>query len=506
VANGLQTEGPARWKYDLFVDGEWRPGKSGTTYDLFDPASEALFGSVALGDVADAEAAIAAARHAFDEGPWPQMSLAERSAFVQKALDYITARQSELLEMEVAECGSPVRTAAGLHVGYGLMIGQALIGAAPRLALERPLPFNQMPFSASTVVREPIGVCSAITPFNFPLLLAIYKVFPALLLGNTMVLKPNPATPLSAGMLAEAFAEAALPAGVFNFVTGDADAGTTLASHPAVDKVAFTGSTAVGRTILQSAAGTMKRVTLELGGKSPSLLCDDADLDLAVDGILFGVYLYAGQCCEAGSRVLVPRGMEAEVVERLETRVGQLRLGDTRDEATDVGPVLSHQALERIERKVDDAVAAGAELVCGGRRADLGRGHYYQPTILRNVELRLDIAREEVFGPVLVVLPYGSLDEAVRMANDSDYGLAATIWSRNLPQAYTLARKIRAGTVWINDHHMVRPDAPFGGFGQSGLGREIGEEGFYEYTESKHIHVGLEPNPFWSMLLPSGKG
>lgn len=493
------------WKYDLFIDGAWRPARAAQRSSVVDPATEEVVGDVAFGDTEDASDAISAARRAFDQGPWPTMTVPERAQALEPALKYLLEHEETLLAMEVAECGSPIKTATFLHVGFGLAHAEHFLRSAAKIELERPLAFNSPPFSTSVVRREPIGVVSAIAPFNFPFLLMVWKAFPALLMGNTVVAKPNPATPLSAMLLAEALEHAGLPRGVFNLVTGDAPVGSVMASSPEVDKVSFTGSTAVGRSILAAGAQTIKRVTLELGGKSPSIILPDADLDLAVDGILFGIYFYAGQCCEAGSRVFVPRNMQKSLIERLTVRAAQIRMGDTRDWATDMGPVISRAQVTRLEGIVQQAKDAGAVVACGGKRADFDRGYYFQPTILANVENDMVVARDELFGPVVSVIAYDDVDDAVRMANETIYGLAATIWGSDLQDAYEIAKRVRAGTVWINDHHMIRPDAPFGGFRQSGLGRELGDEGFHDFTETKHVYVSLDQrrdSRFWSMLLP----
>jgi acyl-CoA reductase-like NAD-dependent aldehyde dehydrogenase len=338
-------------------------------------------------------------------------------------------------------------------------------------------------------------VCAAIVPWNFPLVLGLWKIGPALAAGTSIVVKPDEKTPLSLLRLAEVAFEEGVPAGVFSVVTGDGpEVGARLASHPDVDKVAFTGSTAVGREIMRLASGTVKKVSLELGGKGPVLLLDDADLDVAVDGILFGCMLYSGQMCESGTRLLVPCELHDEVVARLVERAGTIKLGDPLDYDTDMGPVVSARQQQRVLGMLERAREAGAVFAVGGGAAKVDGfegGFWIQPTIVTNVTNDMEIAREEVFGPVLSVLTYDSVDEAVAIANDSHYGLSAGVWSGDWERAGDVAKKLRAGTVWINNWHQVDPALPFGGYKQSGLGREIGLDALNEYTEVKHVHLDL---------------
>ncbi|MBI2703567.1 hypothetical protein A9W98_19525 [Mycobacterium gordonae] len=495
-----------RWRFDQYINGTWRPALSGKRREVIDPATASIVGDVADGAIADVEAAVACARTAFDEGRWAGLDVRSRVRALQPAVDYLMENQDTLLQMEVAECGSPIKTASALHVGFALAHSQYFLDVAPSLRLEQPLGFHSPPFSVSHVVREPEGVVAAITPFNFPFLLAVWKVIPALLMGNSVVLKPNPRTPLSAMLLAEALSRTDLPPGQFNVVTGDVEVGQYLVESPLVDHVTFTGSTGVGRSVAAGAAQTLKNVTLELGGKSPSVILPDADFDLVVDGVLFGVNFYAGQCCEAGSRVFVPRGRQDELIDRLVRRAATIRLGDTRNPETDLGPVISAEKAAELERLVNDAAVAGATVACGGRRAEIGGGYFFQPTVVHNLTNDTSMARQELFGPVLSVIGYDSVDEAVRLANDTIYGLAATVWSTSMVNAYDISRRLRAGTVWINDHHQLRPDAPFGGYRQSGIGRELGEEGFFDFTETKHVYMSLtndRQSRFWSLALPA---
>jgi acyl-CoA reductase-like NAD-dependent aldehyde dehydrogenase len=347
----------------------------------------------------------------------------------------------------------------------------------------------------SYVRREPIGVCAAITPWNFPLLLSMWKFAPALAAGNSVVVKPDEKTPLTMLRFAQIAEECGLPSGVLNVVTGEGETvGAHIASHRDVDKVAFTGSTAVGREIMRLGADTVKRVTLELGGKSPVVVLDDADIDIAVDGALFSCFLYSGQVCESGTRLLLPDSIHDEFVARLVARAKQITIGDPTDFDTDMGPVVSAEQRDRILRYIEVGKQEGATVAFGGgvpQGDGFEKGYWVEPTILVDVTNDMRIAQEEVFGPVLAVIRYADDDDAVRIANDTEYGLAAAVWSTDNERALDVARRIRAGTVWINDHHMISCEAPFGGYKQSGVGRELGPHALDAYTETKHIHLDL---------------
>lgn len=493
-----------RWRFGQYIEGRWREAIEAEV--LRSPATERPFAEVAVGTEADIDDAVLAARRAFDEGPWSRMSVDERVRRLEPLVSILTDAEDELVDMEVAELGAARRTATMLHVGTALSHLEGLLDVAKRLVVEeaRPLPAAR-PYGVSTVLREPIGVCAAVTPFNFPLLLHLWKVVPALVMGNTVVAKPASNTPLSTLAFADALETCDLPPGVFNVVTVPGKTAGHLVAHSAVDKVSFTGSTPVGREIYAAASATIKRVSMELGGKSPSIVLDDADLNVAIDGVLFGVFFFAGQCCEAGTRLLVPKAMQDEVIERLVRRCQALKVGDPDSWDTDVGPVISAEQRDRIEGFLTRAADDGATIACGGKRpAQHDVGYYLEPAVVADVRPEMEIAREEVFGPVLSVMAYDDIDDAIRIANDTDFGLAATVWSEDLEAANAVARRVRAGTVWINDHHMLRPDVPFGGYKQSGLGRELGPEGFYLYSETKHIWMSLERSldyKFYSVLL-----
>jgi acyl-CoA reductase-like NAD-dependent aldehyde dehydrogenase len=367
---------------------------------------------------------------------------------------------------------------------------------AAKYEFEREVPTSPYPtLSVNRIRREPLGVCAAIVPWNFPLVLGIWKVGPALAAGNSVVVKTDEKTPLSLLKLAEIAHEEGVPDGVFSVVTGDgAEVGGRLASHPDVDKVAFTGSTAVGREVMRLASGTVKRVSLELGGKGPVVVLDDADIDIVADGVLFGCMLYSGQMCESGTRVYVPSSIHDELVDRIVDRASTITLGDPTDLDIDMGPVISARQRDRILEFIEQGVRGGATVALGGgvpAGEQFDTGHWVEPTIFTDVTNDMPIAREEIFGPVLAVLRYDTIDEAVELANDSDYGLSAGVWSADYERALEVGERLRAGTIWINNWHMVDPALPFGGCKQSGVGRELGPGALDEYTEVKHLHMDL---------------
>ncbi|MGH9035579.1 MAG: aldehyde dehydrogenase family protein, partial [Acidimicrobiia bacterium] len=405
----------------------------------------------------------------------------------------LSRMSDDLVPLLARDTGCPLRTAemfqVAAPVGHLLdFADQALLLAEPRA-----LPVNDAPFFGQSEVRRlPVGVCAAFVPYNFPLFMSIWKFGQAAAMGNTMVLKASPLTPLGCNELARACEVVGVPPGVINVVHGDVEVGEALVRHPAVDKVSFTGSTVVGRRIMEMAAGTIKRVTLELGGKSPSIVLDDADLDLAVRGTVFGAFIHAGQACVATTRMLVPAARYDEVVDMLRERVSAMTVGPWDDFATDVGPLINAAAVEKVEQYVALALDEGAKVLTGGRRADLGQGYYHEPTVLVDVGNRMQAACDEIFGPVLSVIRYEGDAEAVRLANDTIYGLGAVVWGGDLKRARDVAGRVRAGSVWVNDFAALDPRAPFGGFKQSGLGREFSPEGAFEYTEMQHLYTALD--------------
>jgi aldehyde dehydrogenase (NAD+) len=478
--------------FELFLDGRWQPAADGRSAPSVDPAREEPWAEVAAAGPADVDAAVAAARRSYASGVWRDRPAAERAQVLADVAAAIFDRADELAQAEVRDGGGTMRKATLADVPAA---GQTFLHFAELLgSLDEEEAFTETtPVNSRNVVRrEPLGVCAAITPFNFPLVGAAWKIAPAIAAGNSVVIKPSPHTPVTTLLLAEICHKAGVPAGVVNVVAGpDAALGEAVVRHPGVDKIAFTGSTETGRRIMAAAAPTLKRLTLELGGKSPNILLDDANLDGAIAGALFGTFFHAGQVCESGTRLLVQRAIHDQVLERLVEGARALRLGDPLDPATMLGPLVSGEQRARTERYVAAGLEAGARCISGGRRPDaFARGYYYEPTIFAGVDNGMRIAREEIFGPVLSVIPFADDAEALAIANDSAYGLGAAVWSRDEARARRLAERIEAGTVWINDYHLLNVRFPFGGYKQSGFGRELGKWGLAEYQQLKHIHIG----------------
>ena len=498
-------------RYSLYIDGRWTEAASGKIMPVNEPALAKPMAYVAAGGAEDVDRAVRAARAAFDSGPWPHTPPQERARILHGIADVMEEQSAEFAEIESRNLGVALRKSTFVDVPMAIEHFRVFAELARKHPYE-PLPWIDMPsVSWNFVWREPIGVCGQIIAWNYPLLFVAWKLAPALATGNTVVLKPASYTPLTAVKLVELIHESGLlPRGVVNLVTGPGgEAGEAIARHPGVDKLAFTGSTEVGRRVMQLASETIKRVTLELGGKSPSIVLPDADLDLAADGVLFGVFFNGGQSCEAGTRCFVPEELHDEFLERLVARARSLRLGDPLDLETDIGPLVSEKQRETVLRYIEIGRSEGATLATGGRAAHVPgfeRAPFVEPTIFTNVRNGSRLAQEEIFGPVLAVIPYSSVTEAIEMANDSAYGLGAAVWSRDLQGAIEVAKRIRSGTVWINDHHLILAQAPFGGYKQSGVGREHGIYGMLEYTEVKHIHVDLmqkrDGRLWWDMLLP----
>lgn len=491
--------------YNLYINGEWRVPCSEQYRTAMDPSNGEKLAYIAQADVEDTRLAIQAARTAFDESDWTLLRPSERSDLLHKIVSALEERQHEIADAEMRNGGCTWRKANLMDIPVGLMHFRHFAELADSEPIE-PVPQITFPaMSYNHVRREPIGVCGQIIPWNFPFLMAIWKIAPALAAGCTVVLKPASNTPLSALKMVEIIHETGLlPPGVLNLVTGPGDVvGPELCTNPLVDKIAFTGSTEVGRNIMRQAASTIKKVTLELGGKSPSIILDDADLDLAIDGSLWATFMHNGQACESGTRLLVPSSIYDEVVERLVARASRLKVGVASSGETDIGPLISASQLRTVEEYIQIGLSEGATPALLGTRptdADLQNGFYITPTIFTDVDNRMRIAQEEIFGPVLVVIRYDSIDEAIRIANDTIYGLAAGVWGSDIERCMSVAQKIRAGTIWINDWHLLNAEAPFGGYKQSGIGRELGEWGFKEYQEIKHIHVPLNNSrqaKFW---------
>jgi betaine-aldehyde dehydrogenase len=481
-------------RYSMLIGGDWVDADE--RFEIRSPATEELVASVAKGGREHADRAVAAAKAAHADGRWRQTPPDKRAAVLDAVAARLGEQIAELATLEVLENGATIRQAGTFQLGFSIAHLRYFADLARTYAFERPGPLARIPTLASGIVRrEPIGVCAAIVPWNFPLLLAMWKIGPALAAGNTLVVKPDEQTPLTLLEFARIAQECGLPPGVLNVVPGEGQVvGARLASHPDVRKIAFTGSTAVGREIMRMAAGNVKRLTLELGGKGPNIVLDDADLDLAADGTLFACLMNQGQACESGTRAIVAATVHDKFVERLIERASTIKVGDPLDPATDLGPVISAEAQLRIQRYIEAGQAEGATLAFGGGRPagpGFDRGFWVEPTIFTDVRNDMTIAREEIFGPVLAVIRAESTDQAIRIANDTEYGLSAGVWSTDNQRALDVAAQLEAGTVWVNDWHMVNAAYPFGGYKQSGLGRELGPHALDEYTEEKFVHVDL---------------
>jgi aldehyde dehydrogenase (NAD+) len=474
----------------LFINGEWVDAVSGRHFSTRHPATGELVADVAEGDAADVDRAVTAARAAF-EGTWSTMDAADRAALLWRISDALEARAPQLTRLEAVDNGKPLREAQ-IDVREAIDAFRYYAGWTTKLQGDT-IPVRGNVFNYT--LREPVGVVGAIIPWNFPLLMAAWKVAPALACGNTVILKPAEQTPLTALELAAIAAEAGLPPGILNVITGFGEtAGAALVRHPDVDKIAFTGSTAVGRIIMRDAAESLKKVSLELGGKSPNIVFADADMDAAARGAFAAIFYNSGQTCTAGSRLLVERSRKSELLDKLVERAKKMQPGDPLDPKTRMGPLISEEQLATVMGYIERGVSDGAQLVAGGKRAQyLGsqQGYWLEPTIFDNVLPEHTIAREEIFGPVLATLTFEDEDEAVALANHTIYGLAAAVWTNNLKRAHRVARRIHAGTIWVNTYHPLDAASPFGGYKQSGYGRELGSYALDLYTQIKSVWVDL---------------
>jgi acyl-CoA reductase-like NAD-dependent aldehyde dehydrogenase len=475
---------------DLCIGGAWRPAASGARRTTLDPATAQPIAAVADGDAADVDAAVRAAQTALG-GAWGRMPAAERGKLLWKVGDLLLQHADELAALESADTGKPLAEARSIDVVLAADVFHYYAGAATKIE-GTTIPVRG-PFLAYTL-REPVGVVGAITPWNFPLLLAARKLAAALAAGNAVIHKPAPETPLSALRMVELAYAAGFPAGAWNVVTGDGPtAGAALVDHAGVGAVAFTGSTAVGREIMRRCAAGPKKVSLELGGKSPHIVLADADLDAAARAAMLGIFYNQGEVCTAGSRLLVEASIHDRFMEMLLERSRKVQPGDPRDASTRLGPLVSEKQLATVQRYVDLGTKEGARLVLGGHRSATpnAAGYYFEPTIFDAVQPHMTIAREEIFGPVLATLQFGSLDEAVDVANAVDFGLAAGIWTRDVAVAHALARRLQAGTVWVNCYNMYDAAAPYGGYKASGFGRESGMAALDFYTQTKTVWVNV---------------
>jgi phenylacetaldehyde dehydrogenase len=477
----------------LFINGQWVDAASGRIFPTPNPATGETLANIAEGDAEDIDRAVRAARRAFEEGPWGKMTPSERGRIIWRIGDLILEHTDELAQLESLDNGKPFRVAQAADVPLAADLFHYMAGWATKIegnTINISVPYMPGANFHAYTLREPVGVCGQIIPWNFPLLMAAWKLGPALATGNCVILKPAEQTPLSALRLAELMAEAGLPEGVVNVVTGFGEtAGAALAAHGDVDKIAFTGSTEVGKLIVQAAAGNLKKVSLELGGKSPNIVFDDAE-DGAVEGAANAIFFNHGQCCVAGSRLFVQQSRFDEVVDGVAEIAKSIRLGSGMESGTQMGPLVSDEQLQRVTGYLESGRADGATAVTGGGRFG-DRGYFVEPTVITNTTPDMKIVREEIFGPVVVAAPFSDLDEIAAQANDSDYGLGAGIWTRDISKAHALAKKIRAGTVWINCYNVFDASLPFGGYKQSGWGREMGHEVLEAYTEVKAVTTQL---------------
>jgi betaine-aldehyde dehydrogenase len=489
MPGGVKTEVKT---YQMYINGEWVDSKSNKTFPVYDPASEEVIAQVPDSNADDVNRAVAAAKAAFESEPWSTTTAQERGRILFRLADKIRQNLAALAELEARNCGKPIveaeydmNDAATCFEYYGGL-------ATKVVGFVNPVPDN----AVSLTLKEPIGVAGQIIPWNYPLLMGAWKLAPAIAAGCTCILKPAEQTPLTALEFARYFEEVGLPKGAVNVITGFGETcGSPLVKHADVNKIAFTGSATVGKIIVKEAADTIKRVTLELGGKSPNIFFADADFEAAIDGALFGVFINQGEVCSAGSRILVEKPIYKKFVEAMAEKAKKIKLGAPLDRDTKMGPLVSKEQYDRVLSylevgKKEAKVASG-----GGKAADFAKGYYVQPTIFYDVDNSARIAREEIFGPVASVIPFENEKDAVKIANDSPYGLAAAVWTRDIFKAFRAVKQIRAGIVWVNHMQPTYVEAPWGGYKQSGFGRELGPWGIEEYLETKQVHINLNEAP-----------
>ncbi len=473
----------------LLIDGKWRDSVSGKTFATYNPATEGLIAEVAEGDAADIDLAVKAARKAFDSGPWRRMDARDRGRLLNKLADLIEDDLEEIAQLETLDNGKPITESRTGDIPQVIDTFRYYAGWADKIH-GQTIPVRGRYFSYTR--REPLGVAGQIIPWNFPLMMVAWKWAPALAAGCTIVLKPAEQTPLTALRLGELAMEAGFPNGVINIVNGFGEtAGASLVAHPGVDKIAFTGEGRTAQIIMRSAADTMKRITFELGGKSPNIVFADADLDAAVDGALLAIFLNQGQCCCAGSRLFIQEEVHDQFVNRLAAKVQARRVGDPTDPATQQGPQVDQAQFDKILSYIAKGKEQGARVVTGGERHG-EKGFFIKPTIFADVRDDMAIASDEIFGPVLSVIKFKDAEEAIARANSTDFGLAAAVWTRDIGKAHAIAERVRAGTVWVNCYDVFDAAAPFGGFKKSGIGRELGEKALDNYTELKTVTIALD--------------
>ena len=481
-------------KYQLYINGQFTDAKSGKTFEAINPANQEVLGVFQEANAADVDRAVQAARECFDSGAWPGKTHQERGRVLLRLAEVVRRRSDELARLECLNSGKPI-VEAEADIADVATCFEYYGGLATKIHGEvLPVPDNAI----SLALREPVGVAGQIIPWNYPLLMAAWKLAPALAAGCTCVLKPAEQTPLTILELASSFEEVGLPAGAVNVITGFGETGHAIVVHPHVDKIAFTGSVPVGKSIMKNAADTLKRVSLELGGKSPNIFFADADFEAAVDGALFGVFINQGEVCSAGSRILVQKSIYDKFLDRMAAKAKTIKVGPGMDRDTKMGPVVNKEQYDRIQHYFDVAkkeklkVAAGGETLKDG---DFGKGFFVKPTIFYDVDNNSTLAREEVFGPVAAVIPFTDENDAIRIANDTPYGLAAAVWSRDIYRALRTVKALRAGIVWVNHMQPTYVEAPWGGYKQSGFGRELGRWGIEEYLETKQVFINLNEQP-----------
>ena len=480
-------------KYQLFIDGKWVDAISGKTFESVNPGSGEVHAIVAEAGVDDVNRAVRAARKAFESGPWTKMTPSDRGRLLYKVAQKMWEKADFLAEVESQDNGLPISDTKSIAIPATIDVLEFYAGLANKVQGETlASPNNRFNYT----LREPLGVIGAIVPWNFPLMLTMWKLAPALAAGNTIVIKPAEQTPVSILELVKLFQEVGIPDGVINVVTGFGEtAGQALASHPDVDKIAFTGSTKTGQLIMQAASKNLKPVSLELGGKSPNIVFDDASLEKAVNMSTFGIYFAQGQVCAAGSRLFVQESIYDKFMDLFIKKANSIRVGNPLDQSTEMGPQISEEHLKKIEHYVAVGLDEGARLTIGGKRLNKeANGYYFTPTVFENVTNDMTIAREEIFGPVVSVIKFKDEEDALIKANDTIYGLAAGIWTNNLKRAHRMARGLKAGTVWVNTYSLLDSAAPFGGTKQSGFGRELGVQAMEMYTQTKHVWIDLNEN------------
>ena len=480
-----------KW-HQNYINGKWESASSGKTFPVYDPSVEEVIAHVAASEAVDVDRAVAAARAAFDSGPWAQTTAQDRGRILFRLAEKIRKNSAVLAELECRNTGKPI-VEAEYDIADVATCFEYYGGLANKVTGSvNPVPANALSFT----MREPVGVAGQIIPWNYPLLMAAWKLAPAIAAGCCCVLKPAEQTPLTALEFANWFEECGLPPGVVNIVNGFGEtAGAALVAHPGVDKIAFTGSAAIGKIIVKSAADTLKRVTLELGGKSPNVFFADADWEAAVDGALFGVFINQGEVCSAGSRILVEKKIYSKFVEAMTEKAKRIKLGPPMERETKMGPLVSKEQYDRVSSYLEVGKKEAKTAIGGGRPKQIGKGYYLEPTIFYDVDNNARIAREEIFGPVASVIPFDGEPDAIRIANDTPYGLAGAVWTRDIYKAFRVVKSLRAGIVWVNHMQPTYVEAPWGGYKQSGFGRELGPWGMEEYLETKQVFVNLDEAP-----------